>query len=179
MRGIIPLFIILSQLNCVAQTYSKVVPDSIVEAFVFEVLHSKEPYSSIFNKLPKRIYNKPIHIGSASWTFETDTAFQAVFKILYTGEHALPSEDVVYIQKQYYGIKESAWAFKSSNLKFKKKRGRRIYEYSIPLFTKDHDKAIFWRYWSGGPLYAYSELHLYSRINGVWKIDKILAGWIS
>lgn len=179
MRKIVLCFLVFTPITCAAQTYSKVVPDSIIEKFVLEALHLKESYGSIFNKLPKRVYNKPIHIGSASWTLGSDTSFHAVFKMIYDGEHALPSDDVAFIREQYYGIKESSWGFKSADIKFKKKRGRRIYEYSIPLFTRDCNRAIFWRYWSGGPLYAYSELHLYTRVNGSWKLEKILAGWIA
>jgi hypothetical protein len=145
-----------------------------------EVLTRKESYSSIFNKLPKRIYFKPIHIGKANWRLSDSENydFELVFDKLYH-DSDLSKEDLEYMKSQYVSTNETTWNFKHKKLKLKKRHRAGDYQYSVPLFTRDGTRAIMWRYKYCGSLCAYSELHMYNLKNGKWEITELIHGWMS
>ena len=144
------------------------------------VLFGKEPYGSIFNKLPKKVYYKPIHLGEANWDIlNKDTTFEVKFRDLLKFDSIFSKQDYDFIKRQYYSLKESIWKLSFKKIRFVKEKKAKIFEYSVPLFSYDYKRAIFWRFYYKGPVWAYSELHAYKLVNGKWVIDFIISGWIA
>ncbi|MBB6682435.1 hypothetical protein H4O20_13375 [Aequorivita sp. 609] len=156
--------------------------DKEINQFMIEVLTSKEPYGSAFNKTNKKVYYKPVHIGQANWSiFEKSYEnfdFKIRFKKLFERED-LNKSDLFFMENQYKTIKKTEWKFEHRKLKLKKKYRKSYFKYSIPIFNKDKTLAIMWRYQYCGSLCAYSELHIYELKDGVWKIKELIEGWIS
>jgi hypothetical protein len=173
------IFFLTIVLQSRAQSYNDTVSDSIINEFMETVLTSSAPYESVFNKLPKKVFYKAIHIGQANWHSKMDTAFEKKFKDLYRYDSVLSKQDFTFFKDQYYSMKDTTWNFSTTRIKLKKKYKPGYFKYSIPLFTKDFKRAILWRYYYRGPLYAYSELHIYKFENGKWVIERLVGGWMS
>lgn len=163
------------------QTYSEVVSDSVISKFMSDVLITQAPYESAFNKLPKKVYYKPIHLRDANWDFRNlpdTTGFSVKFDALLRKVN-LSNEDIEFLAKQYLAIKDTTWNLNIEKVSFKKKYRKKHFKYSIPIFNKDYTLAVFWRYQYCGSLCAYSELHTYRLVGGNWILDKLIDGWIS
>lgn len=179
--GIIILTLLLSNFRAFGQTYNEVVPDSIIVNFMNDILTSEEPYQSAFNKLPKKVFYKPIHLKDANWDFRDlpdSTSFEIKFEELLK-KVELTQEDINFLQNQYSGIIDTTWQLSIKKVSFKKKYRKKQIKYSIPIFTADYQTAIFWRYLYCGSLCAYSEVHTYKLVNGKWELDLLIQGWIS
>jgi|GEM_PF-5730636 len=174
------LFVLLQTLILQAQNYNDVISDQEINTFMIKTLTFKESYKTTFNKLPKKVFISPIHIGKADWRNldDKDLSFEKVFEILNTNTN-FSDEDLGFMKTQYETIKETTWNFKHEKIKFQKKKGKMQFQYSIPLFNKDKTIAIMWRYIYYGPEHSYSELHLYQVKNGNWEIIELIAGYIS
>lgn len=164
------------------QSYNQYVKDKEINQFMIEVLTSKEPYGSAFNKTNKKIYCKPTHIGQANWSlsekeyesFDFEIRFRKLFE-----RSDLNKKDLSFMKSQYQTIKKTEWNFNHRKLKLKKKYRKNYFIYSIPIFNKDRTLAIMWRYKYCGSLCAYSELHIYEKKDDKWKIKEFIEGWMS
>ena len=180
-RTLITIYILLIPNVGNGQTYSTIVSDSIISSFMSDVLTSQQPYESAFNKLPKKVYYKPIHIGNANWDYRDlsdSVAFVDKFYELLKKVN-LSNEDIDFLEKQYFGIKDTTWNLNINKVSFKKKYRKKRFKYSVPLFNKDYTLAVFWRYYYCGSLCAYSELHTYRLVGNKWILDILITGWIS
>ncbi|PTX14354.1 hypothetical protein C8N40_11118 [Pontibacter mucosus] len=175
------LILLFVNIPAFSQTYNALVPDSVITKFMQDVLTNKEPYQSAFNKLPKKVFYKPISLKTASWDLRelpSETEFEIKFdKLLEKVE--LTKEDVAFLKAQVNGFNDTIWNLAIPRISLKKKHKKNYFVYSVPIFTKDFKKAVFWRYMYCGSLCAYSELHTYKLYKGKWVIDEYIAGWIS
>ncbi len=181
MKYILLLYFATISFGIKAQSYNSIVSDSIIHDFIKSVLFNNESYQSIFNKLPKNIYYKPIHIGKADWDMlnPKDTIFEIKFQDLHKFDSIFSKQDFEFIKNQYSSLKDTIWKLTFKQIKLKKKYRPKYFKYSIPLFAKDFKHAIFWRYYYRGPVSAYSELHIYKWENGKWLIEFIISGWMA
>lgn len=123
MKPLITILAFLLYSICVkSQSYNNVLADEEINQFMVEVLTRKESYWSIFNKRPKRIYFKPIHIGKANWQLSEskNCDFEIVFDKLYHRSD-LSKEDLEYMRSQYVSIVETTWNFNYKKLKLRKR----------------------------------------------------------
>jgi len=179
-KVVIILFLLFETVLLQGQNYNDIIPDTEINTFMINVLTFKESYKCPFNKLPKKVFALPIHIGKADWRNLEDEslAFENVFQILYNNSK-LSNEDLVFMKEQYESIKNTNWNFNHDMIKFQKKKSKKQFQYSIPIFNKDKTLAIMWRNIYFGPEHAYSDLHFYQLKDGTWEIVEYIAGYIS
>jgi hypothetical protein len=179
-RTLYLLLILVGATPILGQSYNDALDDKSINDFMIGVLTSKVPYESRFNKLPKRIFYKPIHIGEAGWNFlKKEDARKLPFdKIFYQllSKEKFSEEDLAFLRAQYNTIKDTTWNFTHRSIIFKKKHRINYFEYSIPLFNKQRNIAVMWRYTYCGSLCMYSELHTYELFDGKWVIKEFIAG---
>ena len=177
---LISLFI--SSEKILGQSYNTIVSDEQINGFMIQVLTNPENNENAFSSSNKKVYYKPIHIGKANWSISEKSYnnydFEIRFKKLFHRED-LNKNDLTYMKEQYESIKTTKWNFDNKNLILKKKYKKNYFKYSIPIFNKDKNLAIMWRYKYCGSLCAFSEVHIYELKNGRWKIKELIEGWMS
>ena len=168
--------------NALGQTYSRTVKDSVIIAFMNDVLNDKASYKSAFNKSPKRVFHKATHMRDADFNlltnYEESQPFEKKFKKLYSALD-LSQTTLDFLETQYSNMNDTTWQHSIENVIFKKRYKKNYFRYSIPMFSEDYQFALLWRYTYCGSLCAYSELHWYKFENGNWELVKLIDGYIS
>jgi len=181
------LFVILISIHYSSnsQTYSSIINDEEISNFLNCVTIHDKKYSEENNSERKKISNKILKWHSENFINNDEDPYENEI-FLYHEKNDLDlifnKDDQEFIYKQFVSIKDSIWhtRFSKSKLLSKKNKTNNYYAYSVPLFSIDKKKVIFYRVFHCGNECAYGEYYIYSKINkNDWILIKSVNSWQS
>ena len=138
------------------QTYSELVDDARIEEILqFDIMHS--------SKFPedRKIGSKKVYVGPAYWDgaapFENidlkdATNFHEVFRWFIESDTLFSSADKEFMEHQFDAALGENWKWNFKGARLSKRYSIKIYQYSIPLFSKDGNRVMFHKYFYCGSL---------------------------
>ncbi len=182
MKKFILTFFILAITNANAQTYSSIVPDSIIDNFMewktksdtLNLDGSKLKYDSFCTKvLSFKAFD--FYFDSTSKNFNNKKNLYSDMKLFF--EENKKVENFKFFKTQLINSKIFNWNFSLNNQDKSLKKpaySKCIHFISLPIFSIDYSKAIFIDFvhcpFDGGGY----EIKLYDKKNGEWKFAKCL-----
>ena len=187
------LLLILLTIKVYSQTYSTILPDSLINELLISEIDNR---SKIYDD--QKLWKKRINANPISWTeamiliLSPETAdfmFQKT-ALIKRDERYLPKlkkltellskSDFDYMEKQFNSEQKNKWNFKAKKGRLKNNPKRKFYSYSIPLFNKEHTIAILYSEFGGGCKYcAGARMLVYFKTGNTWKLYKSIPLWES
>lgn len=171
-----------------SQTYSSVIDDGKISEFIQDEIDSKFSYSKKHERrwyhFRKRIKKSPTDWNLANWEMRWEQSkivdfHNKFFFVIDSLKKYFTEADMLFLEQQYNAQRINDWSFKPKHCRVKKSYKIDFYEFTIPLFSKDFETAIFYNYYLCGSLCAYSGLWIYKWDGEKWVQDKYLKGWMS
>ena len=106
-------------------------------------------------------------------------SFKTKFYRFLNKDTLFTNEDITFLSQQYEAEKHSVWETKYEGATFKKKFGRNVHEFTIPLFSIDKKKVMFWKYFYCGRLCAHACVFIYEKEDDHWNLNSRYGCWIS
>jgi hypothetical protein len=183
----ITLSLALANMFCFAQTYSDLISDKEIIAFLaWEVNstkgHSAKRFLSSKRKVSRSIlewdslnFIKPDSLSEDDISVRFSYLFQKKNQI----DTIFTAEDRQYFLEQFQSYKSSIWKFKLPKATLTSRKNK-IYFYSLPMFSKDRKYVIIRREYYCGSLCAYGGYFIYKKLNeNQWQHVKTVNYWIS
>ncbi|MCX2738447.1 hypothetical protein [Pontibacter anaerobius] len=182
-KTLVILFILYSYLSY-GQTYSSIISDSDIEQFVQWEILTTPKYSEDRKWGKKKLYYKPeswkkamVHI---SGPMGDTLSFEIKFYRFLSKDTVFTKEDVAFLSQQYEAEKQNVWETKFEGANLVKSSGRNVHEFTIPLFSIDKSKVMFWKYFYCGSLCAHACVFIYEKVDeNNWKLVSKYGCWIS
>ncbi|AUC16541.1 hypothetical protein BTO06_15905 [Tenacibaculum sp. SZ-18] len=186
------IFLLVSIHKIYSQSYSNVIPDSLINRII--VFHIDKTFKAYDDQKlwKKRIYYKPVNWSEALISIfspeKTDFIFQKEAMIKNDQRSNVKKKKITelfsksdfnYMEKQFNSEKNTEWNFKIKKGRLKNNPNRKFYSFSIPLFSKDHKKAIFYSEFGGCSHCGGARLIVYLRNGKDWKLYKSIPLWDS
>ncbi len=172
MKRVILLFLVLCPALCYCQTYSSVIPDSAILQFVDWEVTNTPKYNERWFTGSKKIYKRVVSWKKAQTSmFDMDGSleFRKRFEEFFKESKTFNEEDIDFLVQQYESEKKAKWET-SFDKGIRTSSRMNSYQMTIPLFSKDMNKVMFWKYFLCGSLCAEACLYVYEREGTVWKL---------
>jgi len=188
MKRITLLFLAFLPLIAHGQTYSSIVSDSTILAFMKWEIENGEKFpedsklriqrktSSKMLKFDSLNFNIPTNINEIDWQYDL-YFFNRYNKI----DTLFSKADIDLLFTQFTALKDTVWSHKISGAKIKKwKSPMNQYNYSAPIFSNDNQYVLIQKSFYCGNVCAYGGVYLYKNIGtNKWELLTILNGWMS
>jgi len=184
MRYYLIFIVMLLPIISYSQNYSSIISDSEIGSFVqWEILNTSK-YSEDKRTGKKRILNRPVSWKEAmvhvSGPFEDTLSFENKFYWFLKKDTIFTREDVAYLSQQYESEKPGIWKKEFEGAKFANRSGVNVYAVTIPLFSKDKSRVMFWKYFYCGSLCAYACVYIYEKADvDNWRLISKYGCWMS
>jgi len=187
------ILLVILTFKTYSQTYSGIVSDSLINELLISEIDNR-PKSSDDQKLwKKRIAANPISwnqamiklISSPPYNFEFQKTELIIRDRRYNRElkkitELFTQSDFEYMERQFNSEQKSKWNFKAKKGRIKNFPKRNFYSYSIPLFDKEHKKAIIYGEFGGcGGVCGGASMFVYLKKGNTWELYKTIPLWES
>jgi hypothetical protein len=184
MKQLISCILIIIPFLAAGQTYSELIDDTkIEEVLQYDILHS--------SKFPedRRIGRKKVYVEPAYWDgafpfenikLEDTLSFQLVFKWFIEDDSIFSETDKQFMEEQFQAALRVDWTGNFKGARLSTNYSKRIYQYSIPLFSLDKNLVMFHKYFYCGNLCARACTYVYQRTGmDKWELVKEYKCWMS
>ncbi|MFC6999418.1 hypothetical protein [Rufibacter roseus] len=184
MKKALLVILLLNSIFGYGQSYSSMVADSEIEQFVqWEILNTPK-YTEDRKRGLKKIFKKSIswkaamiHVGGP---FEDTLSFESKFYHFLKQDTIFSKEDIDFLSQQYESEVQGNWETDFNGSKMVKSSGNNVHHITIPLFSVDKRKVMFWKYFYCGSVCAHACVFIYEKANeSSWKLINKYGCWIS
>ena len=167
MRTALILYFALISNFLFGQTYNSVILDSEIEAFIQWEINNTPKYGEDRKLGKKVLYYKPESWKTAQTNmygpFSDTLSFEDKLYLFLEQDTIFSKEDKVFMSEQYDSELINEWKIKFNNCRYTKRFGKNNHQITIPLFSKDLKKVLFWKYFYCGSVCAYAQLYIYKK----------------
>ena len=166
-----------------SQSYNSVISDSEIENFIQWEIDNTPKFSEDRKLGKKKLLSKPESWKTAAiglFPAAETLAFEDRFKYFLEQDTIFSSQDIKFIKSQYDSEIISDWTVEFQNVNIKNGAKLNYHIVTIPLFSEDKSKVIFWKFFYCGSLCAHACIYIYERTGqNDWKEISRFGCWIS
>ena len=185
MQYLICLFLILIQPACTSQTYSKIIPNLLIEEIMDCEIHqiystSLEDDPFKLGKIDKVIvqWHELVHLNVDSLHLIKDIIPRETEDTLKSIPELFSEKDFKYMALQIRQELGGQWKLNSSKLKFVNNCKVGCARFTIPLFNETHTKAIIYEEEVYNPIAACGLIKVYVLEHNKWMEYKSIGIWL-
>jgi hypothetical protein len=185
MQYLICLFLILLQPACTSQTYSKIIPNLLIEEIMDCEIHqiystSLEDDPFKLGKIDKVIvqWHELVHLNVDSLHLIKDIIPRETEDTLKSIPELFSEKDFKYMALQISQELGGQWKLNSSKIKFVNNCKVGCARFTIPLFNETHTKAIIYEEEVYNPIAACGLIKVYVLEHNKWMEYKSIGIWL-
>lgn len=162
----INIFFLMLVINASAQTMSSLISDSEIKELITSEIEKKDDNSERIKKV------KPKIIEWSLWAEIAGISSGYIKSKTESVNDIFTNADFEYMSQQIKAEKKTVWGLNLKKGKLKANSKNNYYLYSIPLYDKTHEKAIFIKDYTCGRHCGKTTIEVYIKTENVWKFYK-------